>query len=89
MSYWRDKGLSSARSLVEKRSREWSSDDIVKARKIIREGGTSEDVRRALSPDMTPGAITYRLKQLGIKPIRGKAHRGIETTLPEDRKGAA
>ena len=89
MAYWRDKGLSTARSLVAKRTREWSTEDIVRARKILREGGTSEDVRRALSPDMTPQAIRYRLSQLGIKPLHGRAHRGIRTSFPGDNGGKA
>jgi len=83
MAYWHDKGVKLAAAARHRKPTEWSSNDISRARKIIRDGGTSRDVWQALFPEMPYRTVLWRLGKLGIKPIHGRAHRGFETSLPD------
>ncbi len=70
-----EKKLKMARALA-KRKGEPTSEELLKARQMARDGATYEEIRVALNYDVTPDGFANIMKKFNIRPWSTRVHRG-------------
>jgi hypothetical protein len=65
---------------------DWTSEEIMKVRKIFRSGGTVQDVKEALDTPMTTQVIRDRSIKLGMRFLSApRSHLGTSKMVLEEK----